>query len=58
MRIISFLKSVGKEMKKVRRPKKNEMIRYTITVILTVVFFAIFFSFLDIGISQLIELIH
>jgi len=34
------------------------MVRYTITVILTVVFFAIFFSFLDIGISQLIELIH
>ncbi|MDG3044800.1 preprotein translocase subunit SecE [Bacillus sp. B6(2022)] len=53
-----FLKSVGKEMKKVSWPKKNEMVRYTITVILTVVFFAIFFSFLDIGISQLIELIH
>ncbi|MFJ5966084.1 preprotein translocase subunit SecE [Bacillus sp. NPDC093026] len=58
MRIISFLKSVGKEMKKVSWPKKNEMVRYTVTVILTVVFFAVFFSLLDIGISQLIELIH
>ena len=42
MGIIKFLKNVGKEMKKVTWPKGKELTRYTITVITTVIFFAIF----------------
>ncbi|ALC83318.1 MULTISPECIES: preprotein translocase subunit SecE [Bacillus] len=55
--MIKFFKSVGKEMKKVSWPKGNELTRYTIIVIATVIFFTIFFAVLDLGISQLIRLI-
>ncbi|MCG8398544.1 preprotein translocase subunit SecE [Bacillus atrophaeus] len=57
MRMMSFFKDVGKEMKKVSWPKGKELTRYTITVISTVIFFVIFFAILDTGISQLIRLI-
>ncbi|AAU21747.1 preprotein translocase subunit SecE [Bacillus sp. GM2] len=57
MGIIKFLKNVGKEMKKVTWPKGKELTRYTITVITTVIFFAIFFALIDSGITQLIRLI-
>ncbi|KXZ21172.1 preprotein translocase subunit SecE [Bacillus nakamurai] len=57
MRMMSFFKDVGKEMKKVSWPKGKELTRYTITVISTVIFFIIFFALLDTGISQLIRLI-
>ncbi|ABS72548.1 preprotein translocase subunit SecE [Bacillus atrophaeus] len=57
MRMMSFFKDVGKEMKKVSWPKGKELTRYTITVISTVIFFVIFFALLDTGISQLIRLI-
>ena len=53
MRMMSFFKDVGKEMKKVSWPKGKELTRYTITVISTVIFFVIFFALLDTGISQL-----
>ncbi|MPQ27157.1 preprotein translocase subunit SecE [Bacillus paralicheniformis] len=57
MGIIKFLKNVRKEMKKVTWPKGKELTRYTITVITTVIFFAIFFALIDSGITQLIRLI-
>ncbi len=38
MRMMSFFKDVGKEMKKVSWPKGKELTRYTITVISTVIF--------------------
>lgn len=57
MGIIKFLMNVGKEMKKVTWPKGKELTRYTITVITTVIFFAIFFALIDSGITQLIRLI-
>ena len=57
MRMMSFFKDVGKEMKKVSWPNGKELTRYTITVISTVIFFVIFFALLDTGISQLIRLI-
>lgn len=56
-RIIKFLKDVVREMKKVSWPKRHELTRYTITVVTTVVFFALFFGIIDFGISKLIRLI-
>ncbi len=43
MRMMSFFKDVGKEMKKVSWPKGKELTRYTITVISTVIFFCYLF---------------
>lgn len=56
-RLIGFFRDVVKEMKKVSWPKKNELVRYTITVITTVAFFAVFFAIVDLGISELLRLI-
>lgn len=55
--LMKFLGDVVREMKKVSWPKKKELTRYTITVIVTVAFFALFFSAADMGISALIRLI-
>ena len=55
-RVGNFLRDVGREMKKVSWPKKNELTRYTITVISTVVFMTLFVV-VDYGISSLIRLI-
>ncbi|WP_458415213.1 preprotein translocase subunit SecE [Schinkia sp. CFF1] len=56
-RIIKFFRDVVREMKKVSWPKKKELTKYTITVIITVAFMALFFTVLDMGISSLIRLI-
>ncbi|MCK6208516.1 preprotein translocase subunit SecE [Bacillus infantis] len=44
-------------MRKVSWPKRKELTSYTITVLVTVTFFALFFAVLDLGISELIRLI-
>jgi preprotein translocase subunit SecE len=56
-RLIKFLQEVVREMKKVSWPKRRELTRYTITVLTTVTFMAIFFAIVDIGISSLIRFI-
>jgi preprotein translocase subunit SecE len=56
-RLIKFLQEVVREMKKVSWPKRRELTRYTITVLTTVTFMAIFFAVVDIGISSLIRFI-
>ncbi|MCU9615244.1 preprotein translocase subunit SecE [Caldibacillus lycopersici] len=56
-KISGFFHGVAEEMKKVRWPHRNELTKYTITVITTVVIFALFFTLIDLGISQIIELI-
>ncbi|MFD1738268.1 preprotein translocase subunit SecE [Bacillus salitolerans] len=56
-RVSKFLRDVVREMKKVSWPKKKELTRYTITVISTVAFVAVFFAVVDLGISSLIRLI-
>ncbi|WLR50947.1 preprotein translocase subunit SecE [Bacillus tianshenii] len=56
-RITQFLRDVGREMKKVSWPKKKELTRYTITVVTTVAFVAVYFAVVDLGISELIRLI-
>lgn len=54
-RIITFFNEVGRELKRVSWPKRKELVSYTITVLLTVVFMTIFFAGVDLGISSLIR---
>ncbi|WP_078382570.1 preprotein translocase subunit SecE [Sutcliffiella halmapala] len=56
-RLINFFRGVNREMKKVSWPKRKELTRYTITVVTTVAFAAVFFYVVDFGISELIRLV-
>jgi preprotein translocase subunit SecE len=56
-RLNKFFSDMLREMRKVSWPKRKELTRYTITVITTVAFFAIFFGVIDLGISKLIRVI-
>lgn len=55
VKIVNFLKAVGREMRKVSWPKRDELISYTITVVATVSFVAIFFLIVDVLISQVLN---
>ncbi|MBU5214731.1 MULTISPECIES: preprotein translocase subunit SecE [Heyndrickxia] len=57
MSIAKFFRNVASEMRKVSWPKKKELTNYTVTVVTTVVFLAVFFMVVDLGISSLIKLI-
>ncbi|MFC4713810.1 preprotein translocase subunit SecE [Planococcus dechangensis] len=48
-----FFKNVFSEMRKVSWPKRKELTRYTIVVLSTVIFMALFFAVVDAGISEL-----
>ncbi|MBB4825328.1 preprotein translocase subunit SecE [Sporosarcina luteola] len=54
-KITGFLRNVVGEMRKVSWPKRKQLTRYTIVVISTVVFMAIYFGLVDLGISQVME---
>jgi len=54
-KISNFLRNVATEMRKVSWPKRKELTRYTITVLSTVVFVAVFFAIIDQGISTIID---
>ena len=56
-RITEFFRGVAREMKKVSWPKGKELTNYTIIVISTVIFFALFFTVIDLGISEIINLV-
>lgn len=56
MKIIEFLKNVVREMRKVTWPNRKELVNYTITVVVTVLFFAAFFFVVDLGISSILNL--
>ncbi|MCM3694502.1 preprotein translocase subunit SecE [Neobacillus niacini] len=56
-RLKKFFSDIFREMRKVSWPKRKELTRYTITVLTTVAFFAIFFGVIDLGISKLIRVI-
>lgn len=56
-KMIQFFKNVANEMKKVRWPTRQELVKYTITVIVTVAFVTLFFVIVDFGISSLLNLI-
>ncbi|CDZ99420.1 preprotein translocase subunit SecE [Lysinibacillus sp. BF-4] len=51
-KIMQFLREVGSEMRKTSWPKRKELTKYTVVVISTVVFMAVFFAAVDFGISQ------
>ena len=44
-------------MEKTSWPTKEELFKYTVIVVATVVFFLVFFYALDLGIGKIIELI-
>ena len=54
-KITSFFKNVVTEMRKVSWPKRKELTRYTIVVLSTVVFMAVYFSLVDLGLSRVME---
>ncbi|NLI68803.1 MAG: preprotein translocase subunit SecE [Bacilli bacterium] len=54
--MIEFLKNVAREMRKVTWPNRKELVNYTITVVVTVLFFAAFFFVVDLGISSILNL--
>ncbi|UFT99480.1 preprotein translocase subunit SecE [Radiobacillus kanasensis] len=56
MNVITFLKNVSKEMKKVSWPKGRDLTRYTITVVATVAFISIFFALVDLGITEILNI--
>ncbi|MDW3894606.1 preprotein translocase subunit SecE [Staphylococcus saprophyticus] len=53
----SFFQGVKSEMEKTSWPTKEELFKYTLIVVATVVFFLVFFYALDLGIGRIIELI-
>ncbi|WP_432353419.1 preprotein translocase subunit SecE [Sporosarcina sp. A2] len=54
-KITSFFKNVVTEMRKVSWPKRKDLTRYTIVVIGTVVFMAVYFGLVDLGLSRVME---
>ena len=50
-KIARFIVSVKKEMKKVRWPKKKEMIKFSVATISVLCFFMLFFTASDVIIS-------
>ncbi len=54
-KISIFLKKVVSEMRKVSWPKRKELTRYTIVVLSTVLFMAVYFGVLDLGISRILD---
>lgn len=55
--VVGFFRNVVSEMKKVSWPKKKELTRYTITVLVTVTLVSLYFAVVDVGISSIIDLI-
>ncbi|RKD22755.1 preprotein translocase subunit SecE [Ammoniphilus oxalaticus] len=53
----SFLRDVWVELKRVRWPSRKELVSYTTVVLVTVTLITVFFAVIDLGISQIIELI-
>ncbi|GEP99916.1 preprotein translocase subunit SecE [Staphylococcus arlettae] len=52
-----FFQGVKSEMEKTSWPTKEDLFKYTVIVVATVIFFLAFFYALDLGIGRLIELI-
>ncbi|WP_057876370.1 preprotein translocase subunit SecE [Liquorilactobacillus aquaticus] len=54
---MKFFRSVIKTMKETRWPTKKEAVQDTTTVIMTSVFFAVFFAIVDYGVQAIIKLL-
>jgi len=55
--LVIFFKDSWQELKKVRWPNRKELTSYTIVVIVTVVVVALYLYVIDLGLTQLVELI-
>lgn len=53
----SFFSDSWSELKKVRWPKRKELISYTLVVLVAVIFVAVYFALVDLGLSELIRLV-
>lgn len=51
------LKGVREEVRKIQWPKRKEMVTYTASVLGFVVFFAVYFMFSEIIISQILRML-
>lgn len=51
-KITTFLSEVGSEMRKTSWPKSKELTKYTVVVIMTVILFALYFTVIDLGVSE------
>ena len=54
-KLARFFVSVKKEMKKVRWPKKKEMIKFSVAALIVICFFMLFFSLSDGIISWIVK---
>lgn len=52
---MTFLKNVLDEMKQVTWPKRNVLAKSTATVVFNIVFFAIVFGFIDLGLTAAVR---
>ena len=57
-RLARFFVSVKKEMKKVRWPKKKEMITFSTATLAIIVFFMVFFSCIDGILSVIVKVFN
>jgi preprotein translocase subunit SecE len=55
--VTGFARDGWYELKKVRWPSRKELTNYTIVVLTTVIFVTLYFVVLDLGITQIIDLI-
>ncbi|MFT8363545.1 MAG: preprotein translocase subunit SecE [Sporolactobacillus sp.] len=53
----NFFRNILTETKKITWPTRKELVKYTVTVIVTVIFLALFFVLVDYGVTQLLKLI-
>ncbi|GEK30802.1 protein translocase subunit SecE [Kurthia zopfii] len=51
-----FFKDVLSEMRKTSWPKRKELSKYTLVVVSTLIFMAVFFVLVDLGISKLFRM--
>lgn len=56
-RITDFFRGVAREMRKTSWPKRDELVKSTITVMVTVAIMMAFFALIDMGFSELIRVV-
>lgn len=52
---VRFFQDGVNELKRVRWPNRKELTSYTIVVLVTVLFFTVYFALLDLGISSVVN---
>lgn len=56
-KITKFFSEVKKELGKVKWPTKKDMVKYSIATICFVIFFAVFFYLIDLGVALIKSLV-